>query len=285
MRKRIFTGVGLALLLVAPVALALFAGPDVRTSADAEAPAKPLAGIVAALVVGLLLVRLVPLRLPAIAPADAADRPALTRQALGLVVLALLLPALVLAVDPGIWYGPIKLALFLGGAALVLRIWRTGWRGGPTHRRSLPTRWYRLGPLPALLGWAYLLYYSPLAGSEDVSGYREYDRIYLLSAMLFTFVTASLTEEIFYRVLLQTRLEALYGRWPAIVASTMLFAVMHVHRIGDGPLWEMVAVMLAWNGGFGLLMGYLWARYRNVWAIVAAHTAVNSLSLLPVVLG
>ncbi|MEO3922331.1 type II CAAX endopeptidase family protein [Micromonosporaceae bacterium B7E4] len=281
MRRRISTGIGLALIITAPVALALLRGAEVHTSADAEAPAKPLAGIVAATLVGLLLVRLVPLRLPVLPAAGAAERPALGRQAIGLIGIALLLPAVVLAVEPGIWYAPIKLVLFFGGAALVLRCWPTDWRGGRAHRRTVPNRWYWLGPLPALLGWAYLLYYSPLAGSQDISGYRRYDRLYLLAATLLTFVTASLAEEIFYRALLQTRLEALYGRWPAIVATSLLFAAMHVHRIGDGPLWEMVAVMLAWNGGFGVLAGYLWARYRNIWAVFALHTAVNSLSLLP----
>ncbi|MDG4786608.1 CPBP family intramembrane metalloprotease [Micromonospora sp. WMMD1102] len=285
MRRRIFTALGLALLISAAAALALFSGFEVRTSADPEAPTKPLAGIVAATLVGLLLVRLVPLRLPAMPPAEAAHRPVLRRQVVGLTAVALLLSALVLAVDPGIWYGPVKLVLFLGGTALLLRLYRTDWRGGRAHRRDLPTRWYWLGPLPALLGWAYLLYYSPLAGSEDVSGYRQYDRVYLLAAMLLTFVTASLAEEIFYRAVLQTRLEALYGRWPAIVATSLLFAAMHTHRIGDGPLWEVVAVILAWNGGFGLLAGYLWARYRNLWAVVALHTAVNSLSLLPLLVG
>jgi membrane protease YdiL (CAAX protease family) len=102
--------------------------------------------------------------------------------------------------------------------------------------------------------------------------------------MVLTFVTASLAEEIFYRMLLQTRLEALLGRWPAIVATALLFVAMHVHRIGDGPLAEMIAIMVVWNGGLGLLVGYLWARYRNIWAILALHTTVDSLSMLPLFL-
>lgn len=284
MRARVLTGAGLALLLTAPVVLALLRDSGVRTSADAEAAPKPLSAIVAATLAGLLLVRLVPPRLPAIAPAGPADRPALTRQAIGLVGIALLLPALVLAAHLGTWYGPVKLILFFGGAALLVRRWPTDWQGGRVHRRALPAWWYWLGPVPALFGWAYLLYYSPLAGTEDLSGYRQYDRAFLLAAMVLTFVSASLAEEIFYRVLLQTRLEGLLGRWPAIVSTALLFAVMHVHRIGDGPLYEMVAVMLAWNGGFGLLAGYLWARYRNIWALFALHTAVNSVTLLPLLI-
>lgn len=284
MRWRIFTGAGLAVFLLSPFVLLGLGGSAVRTSADAEASPKPLIAIVVATLAGLLLTRLVPPQLPAIAPADAAHRPALTRQAVGLVGIALLLPAIVLTAEPGVWYGLVKLVLFFGGAWLLLRRWPTDWRGGSTHRASMPARWRRLGPVPALLGWAYLLYYSPFAGTEDLSGYREFDRAFLLSAMLLTFLTASLAEEIFYRMLLQTRLEALLGRWPAIMATALLFAAMHVHRIGDGPLAEMIAIMVVWNGGFGLLTGYLWARYRNIWSIVVLHTAVNSLPLLPLFL-
>ncbi|MBE1491570.1 CPBP family intramembrane glutamic endopeptidase [Plantactinospora soyae] len=281
MRWRIFTGTGLALFLVSPFVLLGLGGPDVQTSADAEASPKPLLAIVVATLVGLALTRLVPPQLPAIAPADAAHRPALTRQVVGLVGIALLLPTVVLVADPGVWYGLVKLVLFFGGAWLLLRRWPTDWRGGVDHRRAVPVRWRWLGPLPALLGWAYLLYYSPFAGTEDLSGYREFDRVFLLAAMLLTFLTASLAEEVFYRMLLQTRLEALLGRWPAIVATALLFTAMHVHRIGDGPLAEMIAIMVVWNGGFGLLAGYLWARHRNIWSIFALHTAVNSLPLLP----
>ena len=102
--------------------------------------------------------------------------------------------------------------------------------------------------------------------------------------MLFTFVTASVLEEIFYRVILQTRLEALWGRWPAITASTLLFAVMHVHRYGDGRFFDITLLILVSNGGLGLFAGYLWSRYRNVWAILLVHGAINALALLPLFL-
>jgi len=56
---------------------------------------------------------------------------------------------------------------------------------------------------------------------------------------------------------------------------------MHVHRYGDGPAWEITAVILVSSGGLGLLTGYLWSRYRNVWALIVLHGAANSLGLLP----
>jgi membrane protease YdiL (CAAX protease family) len=173
-------------------------------------------------------------------------------------------------------------AVLLGGGALALRIWRAEWSGARSHRGALrpAVRW--LAPVPALVVWGYLFFSSPLAGDFDLSGYRQYDRVYLAGAMLLTFLGASVAEELFYRVMLQTRLEALFGRWPAIVATALLFALMHVNRLQDGPVAVMLAVIVVFNGGFGLFVGYLWSRYRNLVAIIVAHGAVNSVRLLPI---
>lgn len=280
MRSRTAVLCGLALFAAAPAALLLTGHTEIKTSADTEADTIPLAAAVLPLLVGLLLIRLVPPRLPALPRHALAGDPALARQSAALVGLAILFPVLVLLIDRSVWYGPAKVALLLGGAWLVLRRWPAPPPGAAEHRRSLPRWAYRLAPLPAILAWTYLLYYSPLAGDVDLSGYEDWDRAVLAAAMLFTFLTASVTEEIFYRVLLQTRLEARYGRWPAIVVTSLLFAAMHVHLLRAG-LWPGLAVMLAWNGGFGLFVGYLWSRYRNVWALIVVHAAVNSLALLP----
>jgi membrane protease YdiL (CAAX protease family) len=207
----------------------------------------------------------------------------LGRQVVGLVAIAVVFP-IVSSVRsaPGgdLLYPALKLLLLLGGGWLVLRRWPVP-SPARRHRALLPRRWYWLGPVPAILAWAWLGYFSPLAGDPDVSGYAAIDPAFLAGVTVFTFLTASVTEEIFYRVLLQTRLEALLGRWPAVTASALLFAALHVHRYGDGPAWEITAVILVSSGGLGLLTGYLWSRYRNVWALIVLHGAANSLGLLP----
>ncbi|MFY1699649.1 MULTISPECIES: CPBP family intramembrane glutamic endopeptidase [unclassified Solwaraspora] len=284
--RHLVTGLGLAVIGGAPLWLLATGRTEVTTSADAEASPVPVLAVLLPLAVGIALTRLVPPRLPTMRPAPADARAAIARQALGLAAIAVAFAVAALLLGPGsVWYGPVKVALLLGGAWWVVRAWPAPPPGGREHRRALPARWYWPGPVPAVAAWAWLAYYSPLAGPADLSGYRAYDPAVLVTAMVLTFLTASVLEEVFYRLLLQTRWEALYGHWPAITATALLYAAMHTHRLGDGPAGDTVAVVLMFNGGLGLFLGYLWSRYRNIWAIVAVHGAVNSLTLLPVLVG
>jgi membrane protease YdiL (CAAX protease family) len=97
-------------------------------------------------------------------------------------------------------------------------------------------------------------------------------------------LTASVLEEVFYRAWLQTRLEVLYGRWPAIMVSSLLFALMHSSRIDAADPLLGLATIIAFQGVFGLMLGYLWARYRNFWVIVFIHVVTN-LVYVPMLLG
>lgn len=60
---------------------------------------------------------------------------------------------------------------------------------------------------------------------------------------------------------------------------------MHLSRLVETPTWQALATIAVWRGGLGILLGCLWSRHRSVWGVPAVHTAVNSLILLPVVLG
>lgn len=288
MRTGALTIAGLATLAAAPTLLLLTGHTRVTTSADDEAAAIPLAAIVVPYVVGLILIRLVPPRLPALDIAEGDGREVMRRQARLLTGVALLLTVLAVVVQaaPGVsdFYPLVKVLVLLGGGWLVLRL-VPGLRPARAHRERMPRRWYWLGPVPAILAWGYLYFYSPLTGGgEDVSGYADWNRLDLALAMLFTFLTASVLEEWFYRMVLQTRFEALWGRWPAITAATLLFVAMHAYRLLDGPVFETALAVIVSTGGLGLMAGYLWSRYRNMWAIFLVHGAGNALALLPLFL-
>lgn len=96
-----------------------------------------------------------------------------------------------------------------------------------------------------------------------------------------TALTASIGEEIFYRYWLQTRLEALLGRWPGILLASLLFGLMHVASHGAGLGWGLtVAVVIAGQGVFGIVAGYLWSRYRRLWLPILLHLSSNGLMVV-----
>ncbi|BAL91307.1 hypothetical protein AMIS_60870 [Actinoplanes missouriensis 431] len=280
MRTKALTAAGIVLLAGAPILLLVMGRTDLATSADAEAGAVPLAGVVIPYLVGLALIALIPPRLPVLA-VDPDER--LRRQAYWLIGLALLFPLAGVLTGESLVYPVAKVLILLVGAWVVLRRIR---RPSPAraHRERIPKLWHWLGPALVILVWGYLFFYSPLA-EWDVSGYEDWDRVELAVVAFYTFLTASVLEEIFYRVILQTRLEALWGRWPGIVATALLFVLMHVHRYADGPFLDITLVILTSNGALGLFAGYLWSKYRNVWAILLVHAAINGLTLIPVLIG
>ncbi len=104
----------------------------------------------------------------------------------------------------------------------------------------------------------------------------------LVALALLSFCSAGFTEEMFYRVLLQTRLERVLGRWNAIAAGALLFGLFHLpSRLAfvwlgtTGSLgWDTVQAITGVVTGqvvLGLIDGYMWARFRNAWWNAGMH--------------
>ncbi len=110
-------------------------------------------------------------------------------------------------------------------------------------------------------------------------------------ALLVTFVAITVPEELFFRAMLQSRLEYLAGRWGGIVATALLFTLAHVimdpyNEVVDlsrgGPLHRLGATVLTY-GALGVLLGYVWSQYRSVWLIILLRGAMLTLVIAPTV--
>lgn len=257
--------------MLAPLLLLLTGHTGIVVSSDAGAPERPLWIAIVPALAGMALIRLIPPSSAPVPRAGPGDEGAIRRQIWWLAGIAVAFPvAVALAGAQSLLYPVLKVALFLGGALLVTRLVRA------ELPPAVPARWF--WPVPAILGWGVLAFAVP----ADLTLYREMDRVFLAAAMTLTFFTASVLEEYFYRATLQTRLEAVAGRWPAIVATSLLFAAMHLpSHLGNGHAGVAIGGIIAFQGFFGLFTGYLWSRYRRFWAQVVVHGAVNALSLLP----
>ncbi|WP_244199511.1 CPBP family intramembrane glutamic endopeptidase [Amycolatopsis thailandensis] len=276
---------GLAVFVAAP-ALLLATGHDtIKPSAD-SAKELSLAGALIPALAGLLLIHGIPLHAPRLLP-QVPDRRALGRQATALALIAFLWPlALFLVSQAGqhalvrdIW-ALAKPLVYLALPLVLLRTLRPQGEPDPFRLGWLPRRaWQWLAPIPAVLLFGWLSVLGPLA--PPLPSAEDYpDPVYLAVGATLTFFTANVLEEVFFRGMLQTRLEALFGRWPGILLSAALFAWLHLPTHGQGSLPLTLGAIVAFQGFFGLFTGYLWSRYRNLWAPIAAHTTMNTLPLL-----
>jgi membrane protease YdiL (CAAX protease family) len=90
-------------------------------------------------------------------------------------------------------------------------------------------------------------------------------------------VLAPLSEEAFFRGLVLGWLHRHWGRWPAILGSSLVFGLVHLKWLDPAGLggWLLTAELSA----VGVVLALVALRTGNLWASVATH-ALNNLAAL-----
>jgi membrane protease YdiL (CAAX protease family) len=230
--------------------------------------------------VGILLTRLIPLHLNKYNPLDKLNQKIIKLQSLFFVIGAILFPTTLLLVKSTgeefqLWYMILKLGFLFVIPWMFIFIFQL--RDSSYVKPKSPStfhRWYWTAPLLITGIWIYLRYFSMLSPAHVPS--KIADPTIFIVILLFGFLINSLLEEIFYRVWLQTRLERLIGTWPAILLTSILWAIWHVAIQNTGH-WDVdLATVISNQGVTGLFLGYLWAKYRNVWVLIIIHGVMNA---------
>jgi membrane protease YdiL (CAAX protease family) len=262
----------------------------------------PSAPVVAVISLGLL--RVVPPRLTVPDPLADKDDAQIRAQLRPLLLYALLYPLVLIPVV--IWGREHPIPLFPGwssswafsvnyhvvgkilllGLPTLLFLWHLrDLRSLGLHGITNPWRW--IGPL---IGQSFVLIVIPLFLAGP-SGLAQLPLWLLAALVVLSFCSAGFTEELFYRVLLQTRLERLCGRWNAIAVSALLFGLFHLPSrfafvwLGTtGSVgWDAVQATTGVVTGqvvLGAMAGYMWTRFRNAWWNVGAHTIMDFLAFV-----
>jgi membrane protease YdiL (CAAX protease family) len=79
-------------------------------------------------------------------------------------------------------------------------------------------------------------------------------------------VAPGIAEETFFRGLIQTRLSARWGRWPAIVATSAAFGLFHIDPVQGAAAFVS-----------GLFLGWTAERFAGVRPTIVAHATNNAL--------
>jgi membrane protease YdiL (CAAX protease family) len=176
---------------------------------------------------------------------------------------------------PGLLGSASLTAAVLASVALVTA--RLAGKGVASRLRLGPTRATAAGVVAAVLGFAGLsiacsqvvdLLGVGRGGVMDVMGsvLRSSGPMREALAMLALGVAPGLAEEGFFRGLLQTRVAAAWGRWPAIVLSAAAFGLFHVD-----PVQGSVAFVA------GLYLGWMADRFGGIRPTIAAHALNNAM--------
>ncbi len=105
----------------------------------------------------------------------------------------------------------------------------------------------------------------------------------MLGALL-PLLTAALPEEIVFRGVLQTRLEAWWGRLPAIAVTALLFTAWHLPTRYflasgvEGTAGDLGSVLVGTGLPVfivGLVFGLVWDRYRALLPLIAIHWSID----------
>lgn len=83
-------------------------------------------------------------------------------------------------------------------------------------------------------------------------------------------LAAPISEELFFRGAIFTWFREHYTLWPAVVASSLLFALGHI---------DTLAVVVT-SFILGMVNALLYERYRSIWVPIAVHAVNNTLAIL-----
>jgi membrane protease YdiL (CAAX protease family) len=143
------------------------------------------------------------------------------------------------------------LAVAIVTATLLERNVVKGLRLGPTRARPL-------GYLAAVVGTAGLSVATGSAadllrmrsetGTMEMiaASLTQATPVILVLAILMIGVGPGIAEEAFFRGLMQTRLAARLGRWPAILVTAACFGLIHLDRV-QSPLAFVLGIFLGWS--------------------------------------
>ncbi len=108
-------------------------------------------------------------------------------------------------------------------------------------------------------------------------------------ALVLPFLMAGLPEEFFYRGILQTRLERIWGRIAAILVASLFFTAWHLPTRfflahgAEGTAGDFFSVLMGTGVSVtvvALILAWLWDRNRNLPWLIALHTGIDTLPVL-----
>lgn len=145
-----------------------------------------------------------------------------------------------------------------------------------------------VGGTLVLLGGQYLINqflqwadFSPGANQAVLAGAG--DPFYFLLMVPVSLLVVGPAEELLFRGAVQGRLRESWGRWPSIIAATVLFGLIHIPAVTGGFGAQLSYALLA--GVLGVVLGYLYDYTQNIVVPAVVHGSYNGTLFAALYLG
>ena len=253
---------------------------SVVLSQDEGANSAPLLGMVLVAGLTLMLIRLIPVSSPSMPP-SVKDRRGVHHDLILLLICAVIFPLTAFLPGPEEYFIIWKVLLLIMFPVAYFK-----WKGGSSSiklpRTTLKSHTWPVALIP-IAAYILMTQFGPLAPAPP-AGWP--DLTTLVIAAVVTAITAGVGEEIFYRYWLQSRVEAVSSRWVAILLVSLMYGLMHVGTHGGGLSIDVsITTVIASQGVFGIVLGYLWSRYRTLWICILLHILNNGMLVFLHLLG
>jgi len=106
---------------------------------------------------------------------------------------------------------------------------------------------------------------------DDSSNITDLEQIFSLPSIFIVVALQPIGEEIFFRGFLLDKINAIYGRETALIATSILFGIAHLTYGNIYP-----AIM---TGVLGLLLAYMVVKTKSLTTAIVAHILFNLLSV------
>lgn len=174
------------------------------------------------------------------------------------------------------------LILYIGLLVVFLTLWSGGWNWDSlllknnSWKKSLKHAFVLTIPVYVAVFFIYKFVETTI-GSIDLS---SFDTIkgqpkLLLYILLFSWFSAALGEELFFRGYLLNRLKALLktyrlGNFLALIISSLVFAFAHIYQGLPGVANTFL---------IGMLLGGLLLKFKNLKLVILLHAIIDTISL------
>ncbi|GHO82963.1 CPBP family intramembrane glutamic endopeptidase [Dictyobacter formicarum] len=147
---------------------------------------------------------------------------------------------------------------------IIIPLLLLGWWAQIGFTRGIQRKDIRLYIVP------FIIIVLPSIVALPIATGKSSTQIIVLS--LIASLLVGLTEESFFRgLLLQSALPT--GIWPAVLISSVLFALVHLSNIVVGFTWNYVIGQALFAFGFGVLLSGLRLRTGSIWPGILFHAA------------